>query len=299
MAAAPELAPIAERVVLRQLLIPLTALCAYLFVWGLCQAVVAVARAFFGTAEGALGWIPFVGKVVEHKLTDIEHKIVSLIGGYGHHFENQFFTRWHALGSLLRLWAHRIEEGALTSFHIARAVAVLWGQLAVGNTKGLRAYLHRLERFYFAQVAPRLDHALGLARAAAPAALTRRVGALAGDLEHVITWDLPHLRARTKRLEDEYARLRDRIGASAKAIATTAFIGAVAIALGKLGAGWTTCRPWRKIGKQVCTTPLGDIEALLALFATGAIVADFRELVKLAQTVEHGVASVLQDVAKA
>ena len=273
MAAAPELIPIGERVLFRALLIPITVLCAYLFVWGCCQAVSAVARAFFGTVSGAVGWVPFVGKIVSHKIEDIEHKIVSIIGGYGHHFENQFFTRWHSLAAMLRQWATQIEDTSVTVFHVARAVSKLAGQLALGDTSGLRAYLHRLERYINHVIAQRLAHVGKIAGHAAPASVTRAVGALAGELDHVIEWDLPKLRARTKALEERLGRLAHRIRADARPIIGAAFVAAVAVALGRLGAGWVRCQNWKRAGKQVCGMDASLLEALLAdtLAIVGAI----------------------------
>ena len=81
-------------------------------------------------------------------------------------------------------------------------------------------------------------------------------------------------------------------------LASTAFAGAVAIALQRIGASWIRCNNWNRIGRQVCGVPTSEIDSLLGLLVGAAALADFRELVKLAQSVEHGVASGLQDVAK-
>src|SRR5437899_1321819 len=98
MAVAPEVLPAAERVLLR----PLTALVAYLFGWGLCQALDAFVKAVFGAVEGGVGWIPWAGRLVERPVHSLEQRIASYIGGWVAHFESQFFTRWHALATLFR-----------------------------------------------------------------------------------------------------------------------------------------------------------------------------------------------------
>lgn len=293
MAVAPELIPVAERVLLRSLLIPITALCAYLFVWGCCQAVSAVARAFFGTAEGAVGWIPFVGKIVEHKITDVEHKIVSMIGGYGRHYENQFFTRWHSLASMLRQWAYQIEDTAVTVFHVAHAVARLAGQLALGNTSGLRAYIHRIERYINGAIAARLARIGKVAGHAAPASVTRAVGVLEGELGRVIEWDIPKLRARERWLTKSLDRLWHRIRAGEKVIVSTAVVGAVAVALGRLGLGWLRCSSFKSLGRKIGCGGFAALDDLLFGAVTALAVTDICEFAAAATVVAEAIEPLL------
>lgn len=293
MAAAPELIPIGARVLFRSLIIPLTAVCAYLFVWGCCQAVSAVARAFFGTVSGAVGWVPFVGKIVSHKIEDIEHKIVSIIGGYGHHFENQFFTRWHSLAAMLRQWAAQIEDTSVTVWHVGRAVAKLTGELALGNTKGLHAYLHRLEKYINGVIAARLAHVGKIAGHAAPASVTRAVGALAGELDHVIEWDLPKLRARTRRVEDSLDRLWKRVKGLDKVVVDTAVVGAVAVALARLGLGWLRCTSVKNLGKKIGCGGFAALDDLLFGAVTALAVTDICELAAGATVVAEGIRPLL------
>jgi hypothetical protein len=285
MAAAPELIPVASRVLLRSLLIPITALCAYLFVWGCCQAVSAMARAFFGTAEGIVGWVPFAGKVLSHKIEDIEHKIVSIVGGYGHHFENQFFTRWHSLAQMLRQWAYQIEDTAVTVFHVAHAVARLAGELALGNTKGLHAYLHRLEKYINGVIAQRLERIGKIAGHAAPASVARAVRAIAAELDHVITWDIPRLRARSRAIEKSLDRLWHRVRGLDKVVVDTALVGAVAVALGRLGLGWLRCSSVKNLGKRIGCGGFGLLEELFAASLISFAVLDICDFAAAAQTV--------------
>lgn len=298
MAAAPELVPFAYRIVLRRALWPFTALVAYLFLWGLLQALDGFVRACFGTAEGAVSWIPYLGRVVSSGLHSTEHKIGSIIGRYAAYFETQAGIRWHSLGQLVTQLAADVEAAALLDWTLAKRLShfltraqihlLLKGVHAVGKlvTHETTVIQHKVVR---------VEKIVGTK---ANAAVAHRVGALAGEVEHVIEWDLPRIRARERALTDEVGRLWHRVRGRAGTLGATALTAAVALALARLGGGWIRCRNWNRIGKRVCRTPPGEIDALLGLFATAAIVADFRQLVKLAQTVEHGVASALQDVAK-
>src|SRR6202043_2188520 len=85
------------------------------------------------------------------------------------------------------------------------------------------------------------------------------------EITHVLEPDIAALRARTKAIEHGAVKTFDWIRAHPGAVATTAFAGAVALALRKLGGGWIRCKNWRAIGKHVCGLPWSLIESLLGL----------------------------------
>src|SRR5438105_5675062 len=123
MAAAPELAPFAGRVVLRQVIWPFTALCGFLFAWGLLSALDAFVRACFGTAEGAVGWIPYLGRVLSSGIHGIEHKISGILGKWVNYFEVQAGIRWHGLGRVVSQLAADVEAAALMDFTIVQKLS--------------------------------------------------------------------------------------------------------------------------------------------------------------------------------
>src|SRR5438309_662659 len=120
MAAAPELVPFAGRVVLRRLIWPFTALCAYMFAWGMLNALDAFVRAVFGTAAGAVGWIPYLGRVLSSPVHGIEHKISSILGRWVSYFETQAGIRWHGLGQVVSQLAADVEAAALLDWTIVQ-----------------------------------------------------------------------------------------------------------------------------------------------------------------------------------
>src|SRR5215472_15560461 len=48
---------------------------------GIILSVEAVVRGFFGTVSGSVGWIPYLGSVIEKPIAKIEQKIVSMLSG--------------------------------------------------------------------------------------------------------------------------------------------------------------------------------------------------------------------------
>ena len=68
-----EVAPLAP------LLIPLGEILIWAVGFALCLLCVYLAKALFGAADSAVGWIPWLGKIVTKPLTSIEQKIVSFM----------------------------------------------------------------------------------------------------------------------------------------------------------------------------------------------------------------------------
>jgi hypothetical protein len=285
VAAAPELAPFAGRVVLRQVIWPFTALCAFLFAWGLLSALDAFTRACFGTAEGAVGWIPYLGRVVSSGIHGIEHKITSILGRWVSYFEVQAGIRWHGLARVVSQLAADVEAAALMDWTIVQRLShfltraqvhlLLKGLHAIGKvvTEQTTVIEHKIVR---------VEKIVGTK---ANSVVAHRVGALAGELEHVIEWDIPRLRARDHAIAERLDRAWHWIRSHPLALPTTLAAGAVAVALGRLGAGWIRCRNWNRIGRHVCRLPLGLIEDILAASVVGFAVADLCDFAALAETI--------------
>jgi hypothetical protein len=130
--------------------------------------------------------------------------------------------------------------------------------------------------------------------------------------------DIAGLRRRTRAVEDAQAKDRTAIGEIEHGAAETwdwirthplssvtgLFAGAIVVALSRLGYGFLRCRSWRNVGKRLncgmgssLLRLLDDgLPSLLGALLTYETVTHLDELVKLGQSVEHGVASGLQDL---
>ena len=155
--------------------------------------------------------------------------------------------------------------------------------------------LHR----YQVKTDPKVKHATVAVDVAIPQQLGRintRVGRAEGDITKV--------RERTKSLEDGAIKTWDWIRTHPLSGVTAAFGAAVAVALSRLGFGMFRCRGWQNAARKLtCSngTALGNLlddglGSLLGALLTVEAVANLRELVQLAQGVEHGVASGLRDL---
>src|SRR5438045_1130899 len=68
---------------------------------GMVKLVDAISRSFFGTLGGAVGWIPFAGRVVKHSLHRIEQKISHGLGHAERQLDAVVATSWHHLARLV------------------------------------------------------------------------------------------------------------------------------------------------------------------------------------------------------
>lgn len=90
--------------------------------------------------------------------------------------------------------------------------------------------------------------------------------------------------------------IRKRLGRLEKIIAGSLGVTLVVAALTKLGLNWIRCNNWRRVGREVCAADPSLISELFGRGITAAVVVDFRQIVKLAQSVETVTAQGVHDV---
>lgn len=275
----------------------LFALCALIVAIGMVKLVDAISRAFFGTISGAVGWIPFAGKVVAHSLHKVEQKISHMLGTAERKLDGWVALTWHTLAHVVAMVGQEIQGAAETTWRLAQQAKAFVHRREVtheirGAVKPVKAQqstmrhdLHNLsseQRALHKSVAqgvyPRLKAGEVYDRTVArPAIRTARAEAKAAEDQAIATykWLVKH-------------RL---------SVLTGVFTGAVAFALSRLGGGWIRCANWRKIGKTVCRMPMSEIDNLLGLLALAFALASLREIAAFAESVTEeaarGVAELL------
>ena len=287
-------------VVIRALLIPFAVLAGYFVAWGVVFCMDALIRAFFGTVNGAVGWIPFLGNLVETPLHRIEQKLTSFLGGLEAQFEHQMATRWHQLAQLFERWAADAEQVGIMEWQLARSIYHVWTNLKTGVyfrnighwISNEISRLHGVQRVIVNRTTV-IERTIVEKGKAGAVTITKP---LAAELAHVIDIDLPRIKARDRAIEDELSRLWKWAHRKTGTVASGIALGALAYALGKLGLGWTRCSNWKRIGKNVCGAQGVDVPDFLAALLAVETLANFRELVKAAQVVEHGVANGVKDL---
>ena len=261
-----------------------------------CFLALKIAQALLGTAGGLVGWIPGVGGFVRHRIEDVAQKITHVMGGAMGYADQHVAAAIHDTARLVDWLGREVASHANILLAVAQA---LTGQLP---TSYLLRELHRLEQLGKAAQAT----AVGIGHDVIPrvqqvergigADVLPRLRSLDREVGRVIGRTIPALERDVAGLEHGAIGLWKWVLRHPRSAATTAFAGAVAWALTHLGVNWITCRNWRRVGKEVCGTPFGDLEGFLAIALGAAAIADLRDLVKIAQSVEKVTAQGVKDL---
>ena len=255
-------------------LIDLVPLIMFAVALALCVLSLYVAKAFFGAAGGAVGWIPGVGGWLKGKIEDVAHHITSELGHAATVLEARVGASWHSFARLVDWMGREIARHAALIERIAN-------DLVTGNVfdlvrlevQGARRLIHYVEK----QVVGIGHDVIGRLRT-----IEKGIGAdvlpRIRSLDRRLTRDLANERARARAAEAQAERaignLWEWTRAHAWVNATDAFAFAVAIALTRLGLSWLRCPSLGRLGKRFGCAPWTLLEDLLAASLTAFAVAD-------------------------
>jgi hypothetical protein len=259
--------------------------------FGICSVSVYVLRGFFSfsesTAGGLVGWIPGVGKWVNSKLEKAEQKLTHWVGQAAAASEARMGDAFHASANELQSIGHEIYGQAIAYWQLAHWVYKLSASVVSGeawqeifhntitaqkagtrrNTRDLNKLGKALWKIAAALAALNLG-ALLKRLLANEAHIQKQIGAVAGGYTLPGTIALPRDYPSTRDIARQGERAAESTWKYLRShpwnAATTAFAGAVAIAIGRLGGGWIRCSNWNKIGRGVCRMNPSQIESLLA-----------------------------------
>lgn len=252
---------------LAPLLIPIGEIVIWFVALALCLLCVYLAKALFGTASSAVGWIPLFGKVVSRSLTSIEQKIVSFMSEAANAADAKMGAAFHQLARVVDWIGQEIARHANLLYVVSSIL--LGGQITAAVRAAIDALRHETTHAG-AQASSALRKVVH-----AEAVIERGIGRdvlpalheLEREYEHVIGKVIPDIRAGELELERGAIRTWKWIRTHPSSLAATAFAGAVAWALARLGGGWIRCNNWRNIGRTVCNAPSHLIQDLLGLVA--------------------------------
>jgi hypothetical protein len=294
-AAEPELIPV--EIGLAEALAVLGKLAAVVFVLGCIYVVHGFVIALFGFADRAVGWIPWFGHVATAPLHKIEQKVIHELAKAEQSIDSYVGHSWHQLARLVRKVAAEFYGLAGELLHIVALIERLWGPATI--LRVVKALLHPI------RTALAIEHAAIRVLHGAEARLRHmvvegvlpRLGRIEHELDHVVEHDIAALRARTRTLEQEALREFRWLRSKPWLVVSAAFVGAVAIALRRLGLGWLRCRNVRSVGKRLCGMPVGLLEDLLGLALGFELLVDPEEIARIALDVESAFEGVFEQLA--
>lgn len=260
-------------------------LCIAIVALGLVLLAEALVRGLFGTVSGAIGWIPWVGKVITAPIDTIAQKLISLLGAAEAKIDSTIGQSWHKLADTVVTVAELLIALPILLYDVVK----LLGRLVVSDvthgeaTRAARsaaADALAQARAGIDRVRATGDHALhGID------ALAGRVGALEHATADVLQPEIAAARGAVHGLEGEVGRAWDVLKDHEVALGIGALTAATAVALSELEAGYIRCDANKLLGRAVCRTGPQGMGNLLGLFAAGALALDFKEYVKLMQGV--------------
>lgn len=284
---------IALRWTLRDLIVPFVALTLCVVAYGMVSLVRAIVESILGTVAWAIGKIPFVGGIGESAIKGAENAISHALGSAAAGVENQIGRFWHALAREVESIGEALWLIAQTLGHLA-VVGV--DHVFLGHVYDLiRALQRRIDA-----LAARAAHIVTTTTTKVVSVtkpivthVTKRVEVVSAAVEHAIAVDIPNLWHRERVLTDQLAKAWEWIRAHGKLIGEAAGVGAVAVALARLGFRWLTCRNVGKVGRQVCATDADILDQLLldglAVFGVLSVV----EFAKVMRSIEDDAISLV------
>ena len=223
-----------------------------------------IAKALFGIAGGTLGKLPVVGGWINGGLHSLEHKIVGTMSGAAASVDAHIGAAFHRLARLVDWIGREINSHANL---LATIASFLPGVATVNMVRMLAGELRRLIHAARALGVHAITQTVRVTRTVTRTVSTDvlpRLRTAEREVGHVIAHDLPRLRAADRTLTRDVTALGKWVRAHTLEAGTLAFAGAVALALGRLGIGWTRCSNVGKLGKNVCGMNPALLESLLA-----------------------------------
>jgi hypothetical protein len=273
--------------VVAPLVIDLGVLLTFLVALGLCLLAKQLIGGMLNGIASLVGHIPLLGGITSSGIHKIEQHVTNALGTAAAGLQARIGGVYHSAARLVEETGQKIEDayrliggvaGILELFVPYREVLALYHALAKAIAR-LHGTTHEQTKA--------IAHTARAASDARHRADTAQVRAQAIPADVVIPRDLSGLRGRVREAEQEIARLWDRVRGIAPGVIGGVALGALTLALGRLGIGWARCSNVGKVGRRICGLDQNLLESLL--LDTIAIVGSVSvvEFIRDAQAVEN------------
>jgi len=272
-----ELAPEAEVTV--EALPNVLAIAVLAFCLGFILAVDAVVRGLFGSVSGAVGWIPFAGKVITSPVHKIEQKVVSFIGGLAGDVEASLGHNIHVAARLFHKLIGEFERLAVEIMILGALAAVGASHLVVQKLIRPLEHLIRKVEHELAHVTRTVVHSVTVVHKTIDHNIFPRVKIITEALPKFIHRDLLAIRSEARSAERvAHVALRKAEEFKLPKHAKT-WAEAVALALPALGLEWLRCKdnPFNR-NPKACSL-WGDLSNLLGLLGDLVLFSSLCELI--------------------
>ena len=246
-----------------------------------CLLAVYISKAFFGTGSGQTGFIATITGWVTAPIRLVQQRLQSVLGQRLAESQHRIGVAFHDAARLAELAGNVIASHAQVTALIAQLATggVDWRTFKkeVGAAAAAAAAAERTARGIGADVVPQIK---GLGRGI-EAGIRGDLGTLDRELTQLEHRVIPRLGARVGHLEHGAINLWEWVRAHPRAIASTAFAGAVAWALSRLGLGFLRCQSVGRLGKRIGCNGFKALEELLFGVIDALVIADLCQITKL------------------
>lgn len=273
---------------------------------GLAILATLLVKALFSWMQGTVSWLPGVGGVTAAILRKIEATLTGalgtaeagidkLMGAAFHILSKQWDWLWSEIKSHAKLLGMISPLLAAAIYAIEHIRGIAHG--AHGAIIHLRARVKSLDKEYkgiehrVRQLEKEFGKGIGHD-------LRTKVAGLEDDLTKLEGKVIPGLRTAVGTAETDAQRALREVGSIPFPAGAKTWAEAIAVALPALGLEWLRCNSNPFNGNKAACNLWGDLAGLLGLATLVIGIEDFRELVKLAQTVEREVTVGVQDLLK-
>jgi hypothetical protein len=250
--------------VVAPLVIDLGILLTFLVALGLCLLAKQLIGGMLNGIASLVGHIPLLGGITSSGIHKIEQHVTNALGTAAAGLQARIGGVYHSAARLVEETGQKIEDayrllggvaGIMELFVPYREVLALYHALAKAIAR-LHGTTHEQTKA--------IAHTARAASDARHRADTAQVRAQAIPADVVIPRDLSGLRGRVREAEQEIGRLWDRVRGIAPSVIGGVALGALTLALGRLGLGWARCSNVGKVGRRVCGMDAGLLESVLA-----------------------------------
>lgn len=205
---------------------------------------------------------------------------------------------FHYQATILRKTSDTFLQFSAFAITVAQAVTgqVTWREVAA-QLRVLRTTIRKAEHAAQIEGARAIRRERAISRSVAQGVYPR-IRAIEHEIAKPISHEIKTARELAKEAEHEALRAFKVARHALSRTSTKALTLALPAVITRLGWDWIKCREAQNVYNKRGCGMWNDLDALLGLLATGILVSDYRELVKIAQGIEHEVAVGVQELLK-
>ncbi len=236
-----------------ELLGPILALSALVFVLGCVTMIDGLVRALFGAVASLFSHIPGVGSLTEAAIHKAEQAVSNALGTAIAGIEGRIAMQWHNLARAAeKLWNYQVGV-AQNLWHLVEATNRL---VTTGDVTHLlhtvERAIHGAERTITRDVTKTVHTTVKQIERLGHDVIPR-IRALEHTIAVTIPKEIKSARDLAREAENGVARLWNRVRAIENSLSTTAIAAAVAAVLAAIGLDWIACRNGAsRVGRTGC-----------------------------------------------